>query len=89
MDQVGKTFVCDFAIDKWVRSESYKENDVAVQINTNDLVSGENVNELDNLVVNSTSELQGIGVDIVDNAMGVEVEVVSEIMRYLLGDGKN
>ena len=89
MDQVGKTFVCDFAIDKWVRSESYKENDVAVQMNTNDLVSGENVNELDNLVVNSTSELQGIGVDIVDNAMGVEVEVVSEIMRYLLGDGKN
>ena len=58
-------------------------------MNTNDLVSGDNMNEMENLVVKSTSELQGIGGDIVDDVMGVEVEVVSEIMWYVLGDGTN
>ena len=85
----GKGFVYDFASDKWVRSEASKENNVAVQINTDDLVSGDDVNGLDKLVVKSTSELRGIGGDIVDDAMGVEVEVVSEIMRDVLGDGTN
>ena len=49
--------------------EHPKENNVAVQMNTNDLVSGDNVNELDELVVKSTSELRGIGAEIVDNAI--------------------
>ena len=57
MAQGGKTFVYDFASDKWVRSEASKENNVAVQMNTNDLVSVNNVNEVDKLVVKSTSEL--------------------------------
>ena len=52
-----KTFAYDFSCDKWVRSKNYKEKNVAVQINTNDLVSDENINELDKLVVKSTSEL--------------------------------
>ena len=88
MDQGGKTFVYGFASDKWVRSEASKENNVAVQMNTKDLVSGDNVNELDKLVVKSTSKLQGIGGDIMDNAMSVEVEVVYEIMWDVLGDRK-
>ena len=60
-------------------------------MDTNDLVSGDNMNEMENLVVKSTSELQGIGGDIVDDVMGVdvEVEVVSGIMQDLLGDGTN
>ena len=57
MAQGGKTFVYDFASDKWVRSEASKENNVAVQMNTNDLVSVNNVNEVDKLTVKSTSEL--------------------------------
>ena len=57
MAQGGKTFVYGFASDKWVRSEASKENNVAVQMNTNDLVSVNNVNEVDKLVVKSTSEL--------------------------------
>ena len=58
-------------------------------MNTSDLVSGDNVNELDKLLVKSTSEIQGIGDDIVDNAMGVEAEVVSDIMQDVLCDGTN
>ena len=60
-----------FASDKWVRSEASKGNNVDVQMNTNYLVSGDNVNELDKLAVKSTSELRGIGGDIVNNVMGV------------------
>ena len=60
-----------------------------MQMNTNYLVSGDNVNELDKLAFNSTSELRGIGGDIVDNVMGVEVEVFYEIMLYVLNDGMN
>ena len=56
-------------------------------MNTNDLVSGDNVNELDELVVKSTSELRGIGAEIVDNAICVEAEVVSDIMWDILSDG--
>ena len=58
-------------------------------MNTNDLVSGENVNGLEKLVVKYTSELWGIGGDMVENSMGVEVDFVSDIMRYILGDGTN
>ena len=47
----GKTFVYDFSSDKWVRSEASKRNNFAVQMNTNDFVSGDNVNELGKLVV--------------------------------------
>ena len=78
-----------FASDKWVRSEASKGNNVDVQMNTNYLVSGDNVNELDKLAVKSTSELRGIGGDIVDNVMGVQVEVVYDIIRYVLNDGIN
>ena len=64
---------------------------VSVQMNTNDLMPGDNLSELNKLVVNFTSELRGIGGDIVDDVMGVdvEVEVVSGIMQDLLGDGTN
>ena len=80
MAQGGKTFVYDFASDKWVRYEAPKENSVSVQMYSYDLVSVDNMNELDNLVVKSTSELRDIGDEIVDDAMGVEFEVVSDIM---------
>ena len=85
----GNFFVYCFASDKWVRSEASKRNNVDVQMNTNYLVSGDNVNELDKLAFNSTSELRGIGGDIVYNVMGVEVEVFYEIMLYVLNDGMN
>ena len=39
---MGKIFVYDFKSDKWVRYEASKENNVALQMNTNDLVSGDN-----------------------------------------------
>ena len=58
-------------------------------MDTNDLVSGDNVNELYKLVVKSTSELQIIGGNIVNDAMGVEAEVVSESIGYVLDDGTN
>ena len=74
MSQGGETFVYYFSSDKWVRSEASKKNNFAVQMNTNDLVPGDNVNELENLVVSSTREIQGIGGNIVDDTMGVKVE---------------
>ena len=40
-------------------------------MNTNELVSSDNVNELDKLVFKSTSELLGIGGDIVEYYMCV------------------
>ena len=58
-------------------------------MNTNELVSSDNVNELDKLVFKSTSELLGIGGDIVEYYMCVQVDAVSEIMRDVLGDGTN
>ena len=88
MSQGVKMFVYDFTSDKQMRSEFSKENNLSVQMNTNDFVSSENVNNLDKLVVKSASELRGIGSDIVDDAMGVKVEVVSEIIWGVLGDGK-
>ena len=85
----GETFVYDFGSEKWVQCEDSEENIVAVQMNTNDLVSGENVNEMDKIVVRSTSEIRGIGGDIVEDDMVVEVEVVYDIMRDVLDDRKN
>ena len=58
-------------------------------MNTNALVSGDNTNELDKLVVKLTSELRGIGGGIVDDAIVVEVEVVHDIILEVLGDGMN
>ena len=58
-------------------------------MNTHDLVSGDNVNELEKLVVKSTSGLRGIGGDIVFDAMGVEVDVVSEIIPDVFSEGTN
>ena len=72
-----------------MRSEASKGNNVSVQMNTNDLVSGDNANELDDLVVKSTSELRGIGGDIVDDVIGVEVDVVYEIIRNVFIYGTN
>ena len=69
-----------------MQCEDSEENIVAVQMNTNDLVSGENVNELDKIVVRSTSEIRGIGGDIVEDDMVVEVEVVYDIMRDVLDE---
>ena len=43
------------------------------------------MNELEKLLVKSTTELQGIGGDIVYNAMGVEVEVVSCRIYWVMG----
>ena len=58
-------------------------------MNTNALVSGDNTNELDKLVVKLTSELRGIGGDIVDDVIGVEVDVVYEIIRNVFIYGTN